>query len=151
MYYICRKYKIYFWRKYDYILVKVMTLLVLAKLLDFRMDSDITRLSWIRFADFPYPSKANFEAQTPIKAKKIKLLQVWRLKKCEIAPLGGFWQKCAEIGDSKKWFHLAQVIFYFFFGKSDLTQSENLWYVCAQRIRTCTRPSLSQTGAGWWF
>ena len=78
-----------------------MTLLVLAKLLDFRMDSDITRLSWIRFADFPYPSKANFEAQTPIKAKKIKLLQVWRLKNVRLLPLVGFGRNVQKSGTPK--------------------------------------------------
>ena len=37
-----------------------------------------------------------------MEAEKIRLLQVWRFNKCEIAPLGGFWQKYAGIGDSKK-------------------------------------------------
>ena len=43
-----------------------------------------------------YGSKANFEAPKSTEAEKIKLLQVWRFKKCETDPLGVFSAKIFE-------------------------------------------------------
>ena len=75
MYDIYRKYKVYVWQKHSFVsqklepLVKKLAPLLLAEFSGFGAGSDITRLSYSGFAQKIYPSKANFEAQVPIRAK----------------------------------------------------------------------------------
>ena len=81
------------------VLVKKLAPLLLAEFLGFGTESDITRLSYSGFA-------RNFATHAQI-WRRGSLSQpnnlgqnkkgVWG--KCAIAPLGGFWQKYANIGD----------------------------------------------------
>ena len=55
-------------------LVKQLAPLLLAKFLGFGTESDITRLSWIRFAEKNIPIKSTFRGLEPYQSRKNQAL-----------------------------------------------------------------------------
>ena len=101
LYIYIQKVQVYFWQKYSYVSQKIGTP-TFGRILGFWNGKWHNSTLMNSFCGKIIPIKSKFRGLEPYQSQKIRLLQVRRFKKCEIAPLGGFWQKYAGIGDSKK-------------------------------------------------